>query len=192
MAVRGSLVSSITAAEKFSSLVEREVPFLRQSVRRWHRDRANADDLVQETLVLALSSAHLWDPQSSLRGWLFTIMRNRFLSAVAAARRQTEVLKLTHQLSEPSVREEQSARIELKNLHSALDRLPAKQRLAILLVAVEGKSYEEVAESMRTTISAVRCHLSRGREKLRQLVDEPERSPIRIPGLSSARSLTVR
>ena len=59
-----------------SQQIENEIPFLRRAVRRWHREQADADDLVQDTLLRALASAHLYQPGSDLRAWLFTIMRN--------------------------------------------------------------------------------------------------------------------
>ena len=68
------------SASEFFQEVEREIPFLRRRVRRWHRDRADADDLIQDTLAQAFANAHQWQPRSDLRAWLFTIMRNQFLT----------------------------------------------------------------------------------------------------------------
>src|SRR5216684_7632520 len=68
-------------------LVEAEIPFLQRVVRRWYRDAADADDLMQDTLLRALASAHLWQPGTNLRAWLVTIMRNQFLETVGRARR---------------------------------------------------------------------------------------------------------
>src|ERR1700751_4911368 len=63
---------------EFSRMLEAELPFLRRNAGRWHREPADADDLVQETILRALSSAHLWQPGTNLRAWLVTIMRNQF------------------------------------------------------------------------------------------------------------------
>src|SRR5215216_4234086 len=68
-------------------LLEAEIPFLRRAVRRSCREAADAEDLVQDTLMRALASAHQWDPGSNLRAWLTTIMRNQFLTTVARGRR---------------------------------------------------------------------------------------------------------
>src|SRR5229473_3475456 len=76
-----------TPSAAFLRQIEDEIPFLKRAVRRWHRDKADADDLVQDTLVQALANAHLWQPGSDLRAWLFTIMRNRFLGTVAKSHR---------------------------------------------------------------------------------------------------------
>jgi RNA polymerase sigma-70 factor (ECF subfamily) len=156
-------------APDFPKLVASEIPFLRRKVRRWKRDPDEAEDLVQETLLRALAGAHSWQPGSDLRAWLFTIMRNQLY---ASATRSAELLKsLAAEPPEASCRPVTHVRLELRDVGGALRRLPAKQRLAIMLVAVEGKSYEEGAHAMAISVDAVRCHLARGRQRLRQLVD---------------------
>ena len=59
-----------------------------------HRDQADADDLVQDTLVRALANAHLYEPGSDLRAWLFTIMRNQFFAGAAKANRFISMLRV--------------------------------------------------------------------------------------------------
>src|SRR6266852_5926896 len=81
-----------SAMAEFFCRIENELAFLRKRVRRWHRDRANANDLVQDTVLQALANAHLWQPGSNLRGWLVTIMRNQFLAAAAKSKRSAELL----------------------------------------------------------------------------------------------------
>jgi DNA-directed RNA polymerase specialized sigma24 family protein len=63
-------------------------------------------------------------------------------------------------------------RLLLRDLAASLRRLPPDQRSAVILIGVEveGKSYGEAAETMGTTIAAVRCHLARGRDRLRTAV----------------------
>src|SRR5437870_3633744 len=63
----------ISAMANIGPRIEAEIPFLRRAVRRWCREAADADDLVQDTLLRALASAHLWQPGSNLRAWLVTI-----------------------------------------------------------------------------------------------------------------------
>jgi RNA polymerase sigma-70 factor (ECF subfamily) len=171
------------APEAVNRLIADEIPFLQRQVRRWQRDPAEADDLVQETLARALSSAHSWQPGSDLRGWLYTIMRNQFYaSANSAARRRALADEPAGE--EASDAEAAHRRLELRDVQGALGRLPLKQRLAILLVAVEGKSYEEGARAMEMSVDAVRCHLARGRQRLRELVDgSGHRAPLLAAGM---------
>ena len=78
-AISPHLVQGTVPPREFSQRVLAEVPFLRRAVRRWHGVGADADDLVQETLLRALANSHQWEPGTNLRAWLFTIMRNQFL-----------------------------------------------------------------------------------------------------------------
>jgi RNA polymerase sigma-70 factor (ECF subfamily) len=176
----------------FARRVESQLGFLRKSARRWHRDRAQADDLVQETVVQALANAHLWrgdQPDSNLRGWLFTIMRNRFLAGRARAKRSDAALDAIAAADEcvPAVASRPEARLMLRDVERALARLPFRQRTAIRLVAVEGLSYDAAARRMGLSVAAVRCHLSRGRDRLRDLVEGRTAPPSRVIGIKKDR-----
>jgi RNA polymerase sigma-70 factor (ECF subfamily) len=160
----------------FARRVAGQFGFLQRSARRWHRDPAHADDLVQDTVALALANAHLWrpdQPDCNLRGWLFAIMRNRFLSGALRARRSDTALDAIAADGEcvPVAASLPEARLMMRDVQRALSLLPSRQRNAIRLVGVGGKSYEEAARLMGMTVAALRCHLSRGRERLRDLVD---------------------
>lgn len=170
-----STLSDATPSD-FACRLERQLPFLRNAARRWRRDKASTDDLVQDTIVRALANAHLWrpdQPESNLRGWLFTIMRNRFLAGVARARRSDTALDAIAAAAEcvPAVASRPEARLMMRDLERGLARLPAPQRTAIRLVGIEECSYEEAARLMDMTVAAVRCHLSRGRNRLHEMVE---------------------
>jgi RNA polymerase sigma-70 factor, ECF subfamily len=151
--------------------IENEMPFLRRAVRRWHREQADADDLVQDTLVRALANAHLYEPGSDLRAWLFTIMRNQFLAGAAKANRFISMLRVFAETDHGAGGDPSETRLVLRDVAGALRRLPSKQRIAVMLCCVEAKSYEEVAEAMELSVSAVRCHLARGRNRLRTAME---------------------
>jgi RNA polymerase sigma-70 factor (ECF subfamily) len=168
--IAGTLAGSAMA--EFSRRIENELAFLRKRVRRWHRDRANAEDLVQDTVLQALANAHLWQPGSNLRGWLLTIMRNQFLAAAAKSKRSSELLAAFaardgHLPSHPS-----GPRLLLRDVERALVRLSAIQRTVIVAVGIDGKSYSEVAQMLGMSVGAVRCHLARARERLRAAVND--------------------
>lgn len=181
---RGSTAAAADGAGKagpepgsaeFAAEITREIPFLRRAVRRWHRHKPDADDLVQDTLVQALANAHLWRPGSNLRAWLFTIMRNQFLAAIARSNRGNRLMQLCEP---PAVADDaREARLVLRDVDAVLGRLPTKQRTALRLAGVEGRSYEEVAAAMGLSVDAVRCHLARGRDRLRLAVHGSENSP---------------
>jgi RNA polymerase sigma-70 factor (ECF subfamily) len=154
-----------------SQQIENEIPFLRRAVRRWHRQQADADDLVQETLVRALANTHLYQPDSDLRAWLFTIMRNQFLAGATKANRFISMLRVFAETDHGVGGDPSDTRLVLRDVAGALQRLPSKQRVAVMLACIEGKSYEEVAEAMGLSVSAVRCHLARGRNRLRTAME---------------------
>ena len=73
----------------------------------------------------------------------------------------------------------QEERLAVLDLQSALERLPSEQREIILLVALEDMAYAEVAETLGIPIGSVMSRLSRGRERLRQLMEHPP-DPVRL------------
>ena len=167
----------VAPSAEFFRQIENEIPFLRRTVRRWHRDKADADDLIQDTLVQALANAHLWQPGTDLRAWLYTIMRNRFLAGVNKSARSASALKGIAEPEPTSTAHASELRLLLRDLGAALRRLSSNQRSAVLLIGVEGKSYAEAAQSMGTSVGAVRSHLSRGRDRLKTAVDGTDTRP---------------
>jgi RNA polymerase sigma-70 factor (ECF subfamily) len=180
---------------EFSRQLENEIPFLRRAVRRWHREKPDADDLVQDTLAQALANAHLWQPGTNLRAWLSTIMRNEFLAAVARANRHASAVETIAAAELGPAADTPEVRLILRDVASALGRLPKKQRSALFLVSVEGKSYEEVAMKTGRSVGAVRCDVTRARDRLRSAVHKVDerspfvRAPTRGPSAATPRSL---
>jgi RNA polymerase sigma-70 factor (ECF subfamily) len=162
---------------EFAEQIAREIPFLRRIVRRWHRQPHDADDLVQDTLVKALANAHLWQPGSNLRAWLFTIMRHQFFATVARSNRAQAMLQCCAAPEFAAAEDSREARLVLRDVGTVLVRLPQKQRTALRLAGVEGKTYEEVASAMGLSVGAVRCHLARGRDRLRVAVRGRDDNP---------------
>jgi RNA polymerase sigma-70 factor, ECF subfamily len=166
--------------------VEDEIPFLRRAARRWRREPADADDLVQDTLLRALANAHLWQPGTDLRAWLYTIMRNCFLAGVARSVRSTATLEQIGATDRGPGAPASELRLLLRDLAAALRRLPTNQRSAVILIGLEGKSYREAAQTMGTSVGAVRSHLARGRDQLRRAVRGSDARPPFAPRPSTA------
>ncbi len=150
-------------------LVE-HVPRLRRYARALTGDRTRADDLVQDTLERALMKLHLWRPGSDLRAWLFTVMHNLYVN-----QRRTEGadhLMVDADSVEIAVRPTQSDAMEMRDLSLMLARLPEGQREVLLLVALEGMSYDDVARTLGIPPGTVMSRLSRARERLRELLSD--------------------
>lgn len=156
---------------EFGKRVEAEIPRLRRYARALTRNSTAAEDLVRESIERGLAKRHLWKPDSNLRGWLLAIMHNQYVNQVPRGVR--EGLTVSASDSEPSLAREadQMKRLELRDLDRALARLPGEQRSVILLVGLEGMSYEAVAEIVGIPVGTVRSRLSRGRAALRSLMD---------------------
>ena len=146
-----------------------ELPRLRRYARAMLGDRAAADDLVQDTLERAWSRIAQWRAGSDLRAWLFGIMHNLRVDQLRRAS------MLTHSLDDDAcevpTRATQSDRLEVIDLESALRQLPDDQREVLLLVALEEMSYAEIAAALGIPIGTVMSRLSRGRERLRQIME---------------------
>lgn len=156
-----------------------QTPRLRRYARGLLRDPAAADDLVQDCLERALSRTHLFQPGTNLRAWLFTIMHNLHINAINRARR-SHGLEGNTPIPENQPGEGGAAphdRLRLRDLERALHQLPEEQRAVLLLVGMEGMTYAETAAVLDIPAGTVMSRLARGRERLRDLMDEKTSSP---------------
>src|SRR5262249_25652240 len=126
--------------------------------------------------VRGLSKLHLWQPGTDLRAWLFTIMHHQYVNTVRREARERTTVDLEHVSSTLTATTDPSARRQLFELDRALAPLPKGQRVVVLLVGLEGMTYESVAQILGVPIGTVRSRLSRGRERLRELMQR-ERDP---------------
>jgi RNA polymerase sigma-70 factor, ECF subfamily len=160
----------------FHNLVEREIPRLRRYARALTRSGDRADDLVQETLLRAIAKAHLWQTGTDIRAWLFTIMHNQYVNMVRRAMREEAIVDIEQMSSSLVATTDPTASRQLRELERALGHLPQDQREVILLVGLEGMSYEAAAEILSVPVGTVRSRLSRGRNALRRLMDLPQKA----------------
>jgi RNA polymerase sigma-70 factor, ECF subfamily len=158
----------------FHALLEAEIPKLRRYARALTRDTQRADDLVQETLVRGLAKQYLWEPGSNLRAWLFTLMHNQHVNDVHQSNRYRSTIDIEDVSSSLIANTDPTASLQLHELERALGRLSTEQREAILLIGLEGLSYEDAATVLAVPIGTVRSRLSRGRDALRALLDMHE------------------
>lgn len=153
------------------------VPRLRRYARALVNNRDDADDLVQDTLERALTRAALWQGVADMRAWLFGVMHNLHVDGVRRPKLHTVVLD--DDTPEVPVAAAQGERLAVLDLQAALERLPVEQREIILLVALEDMSYAEVAVTLGIPVGSVMSRLSRGRERLRSLM-EGQPDPVRL------------
>lgn len=151
-------------------LIEEQIPRLRRYARALTGNAHRADDLVQDTLERAWAKFALWRRGSDLRAWLFAIMHNVFVNQVTSSSARQEWQPLDGEALEVPVEPAQERALEMRDLASSLAQLPAEYREVLLLIGLEELRYEEAAKILNVPLGTVMSRLSRGRERLRQLM----------------------
>ncbi len=154
----------------FERLIVEQIPRLRRYARALTGDWVPADDLVQETLARAMSRRHLWVRQKSIRPWLFTIMHNLYVNDIEKRARTPAFVAVEDDDARIAVNGHLEAGLLLRDLDRALDKLPEEQRAVVLLVGLEQLSYKQTGRVLGIRMGTVMSRLSRGRERLRELM----------------------
>ena len=127
------------------------------------RNSSAADDLVQDVAMKTLMASESFEPGTNFSAWVHRIMLNHFISNV---RKQREYNDLD-QVAEVGIHASQEDRMDLRELSTALQRLPEEQKEALHLIAVEERSYEEVSGATGCAIGTLKSRVHRARQQLR-------------------------
>jgi RNA polymerase sigma-70 factor (ECF subfamily) len=155
----------------FGRLLEKEIPRLRRYAFALTRNMSGADDLVQDTLVRAIAKQHFWQRGTNLRAWLFTLMHNQNADGIHRSVREGIIVGVDEPWPGPTAATDPTELLSLRDLDRALARIHEEQRRVLLLIGLEGASYEEAARILDVPVGTVRSRVSRGREALRKLMD---------------------
>ena len=150
----------------FRQSIEATIPALRRYARALTRNAEIADDLVQDTLVRALRSEHLFHG-GDIRSWLFTILTNLNRNRLRSLARRPTLSPLEDDDAADLAGPEAGGR----DIQRALALLVDDQRMALLLVVLEGLSYREVAEVQGVPIGTVMSRLARARAQIKAYLD---------------------
>jgi RNA polymerase sigma-70 factor (ECF subfamily) len=154
------------------------IPQLRHYSRSLTRSDAESEDLLQDCVEKALIRRGQWRG-INIRAWTYRIMTNLHLNARrAVARRPSVGLEEAEAVATGTPT---SDPLERNRLVQALETLPREARAVLMLVAVEGHSYQEVADLMDVPIGTVMSRLSRARQLLRQRLQEDNIIQLRSP-----------
>jgi RNA polymerase sigma-70 factor, ECF subfamily len=157
-----------------TALLEAYIPGLRRFARALLRgDQEDADDLVQDGLERALSNWHRRRCEADLRGWVYTIVYNHFLTE-RRRRQRLSAFRALREFSDedlPGVDGGQGWALAYRDVLRGFAELPQEQRAVLFLVGVEDFSYKDTARVLGVPIGTVMSRLSRGRERLRQYMD---------------------
>jgi RNA polymerase sigma-70 factor (ECF subfamily) len=147
------------------------------------RNRADAEDLVQDTYLKAYAAFGSFQDGTNLRAWMYRILTNTYIDGCRRRDRRPEghpteeitdwqlVRAARHTATELRTAEVEALdRLPDSDVKAALERLPEGSRMAVYLADVEGFAYKEIAEIMHTPVSTVVSRLHRGRRRLRLLL----------------------
>ncbi|OWV85455.1 RNA polymerase subunit sigma [Rhizobium sp. N122] len=165
--MKSSFPTSSASSCKTPSAIQSEIvqltPALRAFARRFLRGEDDIDDLVQETLLKALNSLHLYQPGTSLKSWLFTIMRNTFCTNYRRQKREPTAMDAA--MEQIAIAPSQEWALRERELEQALTQLPDDRRRALLLVAT-GTSYEDAAKLCGCRLGTLKSRVNRARGSL--------------------------
>jgi RNA polymerase sigma-70 factor (ECF subfamily) len=141
------------------------------------RNHARAEDLVQETYLRAMRAIGSLRPESNVKGWMFTILRNIWLNQLRKVRNAPQMVEIeaengvANDVLEPSknAHDLYIGWVEAEQIRGAIAELPVKFREIILLRDYEDLSYQEIASVLSCPIGTVMSRLGRARAMLRTL-----------------------
>jgi len=149
-----------------------EIPHMRRYARALLRDRDAADDLVQDSLERAFGRLDQWREGDNPRRWLFTIMHHLFIDGVRRNRRQQGGGELPIESAQAvATPPAQLDGLQSRDVLEALQALAPERRAALVLVAIEGFSYAEAANTLGIPAGTLMSRISRGRDELRARLD---------------------
>jgi RNA polymerase sigma factor (sigma-70 family) len=153
-----------TSPDPRDELIE-HLPAMRAFALSLTRNSATADDMVQDTIVKAWTNIEKFDQESSMRAWLFTILRNTYYSSRRKSRREVADVDgiFTESLAEKPAHD---GHMQMADFRKALAQLNDEQREALLLVGASGFSYEEAAEMCGVAVGTIKSRTNRARAQL--------------------------
>ena len=156
--------------EQFIALISSE----QESLRRFllalcDGNRMESDDIAQEAMVKAYIASDRFVERHKFSTWLFKIAYNTFLDHKRRVRNNETDIEAAVQVADVARTDDAFA---YQDLYEAIATLPLKERTDILLFYINGYAVKEIAKITGSTQIAVKQHLSRGRRKLRQILEQ--------------------
>lgn len=134
-------------------------------------DSQLADDIAQETLLKAYISCDTFSNPDKFKAWIFRIAYNTFINEKRAQRITVDY----DEASSLSAADSADDTFRYQELYAALNKLPAKERTSVLLFYLQGYLIKDISEIQSVSNDAVKQHLSRGRNHLRNLLNTSSR-----------------
>ena len=184
----------MTDAERRAAFTAEALPYLDQlfsAAMRYTRNRADAEDLVQEAMAKAYAAFHQYRPGTNLKAWLYRVLQTTYISRYRKTQRRPQEVSVDAvrdalgedagdfslydriaATTDVAAEVEALQRMPTEEVQAALQSLPEQFRVAVYLADVEGFSYAEIADIMGTPIGTVMSRLHRGRAALQKALWE--------------------
>ncbi|MBB3174195.1 RNA polymerase sigma-70 factor (ECF subfamily) [Endobacter medicaginis] len=162
------------ASRDFHDQVIAILPKLRVQAMALTRNRTAAEDLVQDAVCNALSAQASFIPGTNFAAWMHRILRNRFISNLRKRRDTTDIDDVPASVFATEASHENS--LALKDLSKSIAKLPSDQREALVMVVVQGMSYEALAEATGCAVGTAKSRVFRARRQLEAGLLGEERS----------------
>ncbi|MGB3734999.1 MAG: sigma-70 family RNA polymerase sigma factor [Ilumatobacter sp.] len=162
-------------------------PQLYSAAMRMTRNRADAEDLVQEAFLKGFRSFHTFNEGTNLRAWLFRILTNTYINKYRKKQRSFDesdlgdiedlyLYKRMGTFEDPSIgRSAEESLMEMlpdDEVKQALENLPENFRMPVILADVQGFAYKEIAEILEIPIGTVMSRLHRGRKQMQKALHD--------------------
>jgi RNA polymerase sigma-70 factor, ECF subfamily len=200
---------TVSEGELRSLFEDQALPFMDQlygAAMRMTRNPADASDLVQETFVKAFAAFRQFKQGTNLKAWLYRILTNTFINTYRKNQRnpyqgtidELEDWQLggaesvTQSISARSAEADAIDHLPSSAVKDALQAIPEDFRMAVYFADVEGFSYQEIADIMKTPVGTVMSRLHRGRRLLRGLLADHARETGIVPDAASTATMRGR
>jgi RNA polymerase sigma-70 factor (ECF subfamily) len=156
--------------EDFRQLLVAHLPHLRAVARALtgHRDRA--DDLVNDTILKALSAESQFRSGTNIKAWLITILRNHYINGLRRSRIEVETVDEIPEAALPTEPNQEHV-VAMNEVVAALMSMSVEHREILVLVSAAGLSYEEAAEVCGCAIGTIKSRLNRARSELKRVLE---------------------
>ena len=151
----------------------KEMPKLRKFAGKLTRNAAEAEDLLQSTLLRALEKKDYFETGTDLFKWSSKIMYNMFVTNYRRKTKFESQYDPEFHIENRSVEPDQHTKLEVKAVSRAMDQMSAEHKEILIMVCVKGMQYQEVADILAIPVGTVRSRLSRARNQLIALMDGP-------------------
>ncbi len=153
----------------FRYIVEENIRSMTRFAINMTGNQETAEDMVQQSFTKAWQAAGKWKPQAKISTWLYTILRNECLQFIRKHKPDIRVIMETDELTDAAPLPDHilEQKDKQKTLDTLMNKLPERQRSALLLRYAEGMSQKEAAAILDIHEKALESLVSRGKEKLK-------------------------